>query len=190
MSTTASSHWDRHAVMALRGAIGGVISGLVFGAFQMWFVADAGLPASTIIHMIATIVQPDAYFAAGQTSAAVGWSVHVALSLTYGTLLGLLAAELRSNVTRVSVAALFGLAIFMFNFLVLAPHFYPVFDGVNQPFEAVVHVVFGAMIAPFIVRWSGRRTDDVHLPAVVEQARRNAYLGEQPVRTWDPSLMR
>ena len=168
------SKWDSHGRMAIRGAVAGLVAGVIFGALQMWFLADAGLPANTIIHMIATIVQPDEYFAAGETSLAVGWAVHIGLSIGYGTLFGLLCAELSSNITRVWMSAVYGLAIYMFNFLVLAPFFYPVFEeNANQPFEGTVHVVYGALLSPFLVKWSGRSKNAPTMAPVVAQAERN-----------------
>ncbi|MEX0914110.1 MAG: hypothetical protein WDZ57_04075, partial [Demequina sp.] len=119
--------FDSHGAMTVRGAVGGLVAGVIFGVLQMWYLADAGMPATTIIHMIATIVQPEELFYAGETSAVVGWAVHISLSLIYGAFIGLVSAELRSNVTRVSLALFYGLCIFIFNFLVLAPFFYPVF---------------------------------------------------------------
>lgn len=178
MTEVPTSKWDSHPRMMLRGAIGGLVAGVIFGLFQMWFMVDAGLPADTIIHMIATIVQPDEYFAAGTTSLAVGWAVHVGLSITYGALLGLLAAEFKSNVSRVALAGFYGLVIYMFNFLLLVPLFYPVFSIANQPFEAVVHVVYGFLLAPFLVKWRAFSKPKDEMPAIVARAAANA---NQPV---------
>jgi hypothetical protein len=134
-SDTGDIKMDSHGAMVLRGAIGGLIAGVLFAVLQMWYLADAGLPANMVIHTIATIVQPDEAFYAGETSLAVGWAVHIALSLIYGAFIGLIATELKSNVTRVAIAIFYGLCIFIFNFLVLAPNFYPVFESTNYPFE-------------------------------------------------------
>jgi hypothetical protein len=182
MTDAKKTNWNTHLRMTLRGAIGGLTAGVIFGGFQMWFLADAGLPADTIIHMIATIVQPDEYFAAGTTSLAVGWAVHVALSVTYGALLGLLSTELRSNVWRVALAGFFGLVVYMFNFLLLAPLFYPIFETANQPFEAVVHMVYGFILAPFVVRWARVPKAEEEYPAIVARAAASAAArGDQPL---------
>jgi hypothetical protein len=190
---TASNKWDTRKYMVLRGAIGGLAAGVFFGLLQMWFLADASLPADTIIHMIATIVQPDELFATGETSLAVGWAVHVALSITYGALFGLLCVEFESNITRVWTACVYGAFIYMFNFLVLAPLFYPVFQTANQPFEGTVHVVYGALLIPFVVRWSGRRvTSGPALPPIAQRwEEREAQAAAQPApRTFDPASLR
>src|SRR5664279_5016458 len=76
MAEATTSKWDSHLRMMLRGAVGGLFAGVIFGMFQMWYLADAGMPANTIIRMIATIVQPDEYFAAGTTLVPIGWAVH------------------------------------------------------------------------------------------------------------------
>lgn len=144
---------DRHGVVAVRGAIGGVFAGAFFGAMNMWFAADAGLPADTPLHVIATIVQDDARFDAGTTSATVGLVIHLFLSISYGALFGLFAAELHSNLTRGLAAVFYGGALYCLNFLVLAPAWYPIFQRVNQPLEGTVHLLFGALLIPFVVRW-------------------------------------
>jgi hypothetical protein len=194
MNDVTKSKWDGHLYMMLRGAVGGLIAGVVFGVFQMWFLADAGLPANTIIHMIATIVQPDEFFAAGTTSLTVGWAVHVSLSITYGALLGLLAAEFRSNSARVALAGFYGLVVYVFNFLLLAPMFYPVFETANQPFEAVVHIVYGFLLAPFLVKWRGFMKNEDQLPPIVARAAANAAAdSSQPAHqytAWDPKQLR
>ncbi len=164
---------DSHLAMTIRGAVGGLIAGTIFGVLQMWYLADAGLPGDTIIHMIATIVQPDELFYAGETSALVGWAVHISLSLIYGAFIGLVATELRSNITRVVLAAFYGLCIFVFNFLILAPYFYPVFEAANIPFEATVHVVYGALIAPFIIMWRGRAKEEPPVAPIVQKWQAN-----------------
>lgn len=188
-----SSRWDTRRYMVLRGAIGGLAAGVLFGLLQMWFLADADLPADTIIHMIATIVQPDEYFATGQTSLAVGWAVHVGLSITYGAIFGLLCSEFESNVTRVWTACVYGAFIYMINFLVLAPLLYPVFQTANQPFEGTVHVVYGALLIPFVVRWSGRRvTSGPALPPIAVAYERRTTVSAVPATpsTFDPSALR
>ena len=190
-----STRWDTRRYMVLRGAIGGLVAGVLFGLLQMWFLADAELPADTIIHMIATIVQPDEYFATGQTSLAVGWAVHVGLSIAYGAIFGLLCSEFESNVTRVWTACVYGAFIYMLNFLVLAPLLYPVFVEANQPFEGTVHVVYGALLIPFVVRWSGRRvTSGPELPpiaAAYERRRASAPVSPPAApATFDPASLR
>ena len=111
------------------------------------------MPAVTPLRMIATIVQNDARFDAGTASATVGLLVHLGLSITYGTVFGVFAAELYSNATRAFSAIVYGAGIFCLNFLVLSPAWYPVFQRTNQPFEGTVHLLFGAILIPFVVRW-------------------------------------
>jgi uncharacterized membrane protein YagU involved in acid resistance len=184
MREVHANKWDRRRLMTVRGAIGGLIAGLAFILLQMWFLADAEMPANTVIHLIATIVQPDEYFTA-RTSLTVGWLVHIGLSLAYGAILGFAATEMRSNITRVAGASLYGLGIYMFNFLVLAPLFYELFTTANQPFEATVHIVFGALIAPFIVTWTGRHArPEPALAPIVQQWRDN---GGQVPQDVDPA---
>lgn len=175
---TPKYKFDTHAWMALRGAIGGLVAGLAFGLLQMWFLADAGLPAHTIIHLIATLVQPDYYFAAGQTSLALGWAIHITLSLAYGAIYGLAATEIQSNVTRMWWAAIYGGMIYLFNFVVLAPLFYGLFTTANQPFEAAVHVVYGALLGPWLVLWRDRGRPEPEEAPIVQQWRDN---GGQPL---------
>lgn len=190
MTEVPTSKWDSHLRMMVRGAVGGLFAGVIFGAFQMWYLADAGVPADTIIHMIATIVQPDEYFAAGTTSLPIGWAVHLGLSVTYGALLGLLATEFKSNASRVALAGFYGLVIYVFNFLLLVPLFYPVFEIANQPFEAVVHVVYGFLLAPFLVKWRGFSKSSDGLPAIVATAQANANQPVPQYTTYNQAQMR
>jgi hypothetical protein len=176
--------------MMLRGAVGGLFAGVIFGMFQMWYLADAGMPANTIIRMIATIVQPDEYFAAGTTSLTIGWAVHIGLSVTYGALIGLLTTEFKANASRVVLTGFYGLVIYIFNFLLLAPLFYPVFETANQPFEAVVHVVYGFLLAPFLVKWRGFVKHDDKLPPIVAQAAANASQPAPRVNSYDQAQLR
>ncbi len=52
----------------VRGVVGGAVSGVVFAAATMWFVASTGGPAVMPLRMISTIVLGDAAMGKGTTS--------------------------------------------------------------------------------------------------------------------------
>jgi hypothetical protein len=88
----------------LRGAVGGVLAGVVFAGVTMWFAHSTGGNADMPLAMMATIVQGDAAMAAGTASPTVGVLVHLALSALFGAVFALAVPRLRTNGT-VAVAA-------------------------------------------------------------------------------------
>ena len=142
-----------------RGALGGLISGMVFAGVTMWFAATqppgrADMP----LHMIASIVQGGKQAVmAGQTSAAIGVAVHVVLSIAFGVVFALIVPWLRTNGTVALAGLVYGIALYVVNFLILAPLLFPVFAEANQPFEVLAHLVFGALLALFFFGSGVRR---------------------------------
>jgi uncharacterized membrane protein YagU involved in acid resistance len=184
------SRWEKRGLMVVRGLVGGLFAGVVFAGLSIWFVVDAGLAGDLFPNVIATIPQPDEWLALGQTSPVVGWLTHFGLSAAYGMAFALLAAELKSNTSRSALALVYGIGIYVFNFLLLAPLFYPVFTTLNQPFEATVHLVFGALLIPFLVTWR-KRDPDEGLPAIVQRARENEGLEPHtPATSFHPDNLR
>jgi len=146
----------------VRGVGGGVVSGVVFAAATMWFVASTGGPAVLPLRMISTIVLGDAAMGKGTTSPALGAVVHLVLSAAFGVAFGLVVRWLRTNGTVALAGVLYGLLLYLVNFQVLARLLFTTFKMANQPFEVVVHVVFGILLA-FAFFGSGLRRGE---PAV------------------------
>lgn len=139
--------------IAVRGAVGGVVAGAVFGAATMWYASSTGVPADMPLRMIATIVQGEDALAGGTASPVLGAAVHMVLSVAFGVVLGLAANRLRRDAARAALGVAYGVALYLVNFLLVAPVAFPVFRDANQPFELVVHVVFGAVAVLFLLRF-------------------------------------
>ena len=131
----------------VRGVVGGVVSGVVFIVATMWYSASTGGPAVMPLRMISTIVLGDAAMGKGTTSPALGVVVHLVLSAAFGVAFGLVVPWLRTNGTVALAGVVYGLVLYLVNFQVLARLFFTTFKMANQPFEVVVHVVFGILLA-------------------------------------------
>jgi uncharacterized membrane protein YagU involved in acid resistance len=145
----------------IRGAVGGVVSGMVFAGVTMWFASTMpGGKAEMPLHMIASIVQGGKQaIMQGETSTAVGLVVHVVLSAAFGVVFALIAPMLRTNGTAALAGTVYGAVLYVVNFLVLSPLLFPVFAEANQPFELFAHVVFGTLLS-FFFYGSGVRRDE------------------------------
>jgi uncharacterized membrane protein YagU involved in acid resistance len=140
----------------LRGAVGGVLAGMVFAAVTMWFTDSTAGKADMPLRMISTIVKGDTAMAAGTTSVGLGVLVHLVLSALFGMLFALAVPRLRSNGTVALAGTLYGALLYVVNFLVLAPLAFTVFKMANQPFELFAHIVFGTLLS-FAFFGSGAR---------------------------------
>ena len=151
----------------VRGAVGGVAAGIVFAAVTMWFADSTGGKAEMPLRMIATIVKGDQVMATGTTSPALGGVVHVVLSALFGMLFALAVPRFRTNGTVALAGTIYGLLLYVLNFLVLTPLVFTTFRMANQPFEVVIHLVFGTLLS-FAFFGSGVRRGE---PAVAIQRR-------------------
>lgn len=131
----------------LRGAIGGVVAGMVFAGVTMWFAQSTGESAVMPLHMISTVVQGDEALQAGTTNPALGAALHVLLSALFGIVFALAAPRFRTNGTVAIAGTLYGLLLYVVNFVILAPLAFSVFQGANQPFEVLAHLVFGTLLS-------------------------------------------
>lgn len=129
-----------------RGAIAGAVAGAVFAGLTMWFVASTDAPARLPLLVISTIVLGDDAIATGQAEELVGLIVHGCLSVFFGMAFGLLTPWLRTNGTLAAAGVLYGLLLYVINLRVLAPIWFPAFMDVNQPFEVLVHAIYGLIV--------------------------------------------
>ena len=144
------------AVRLLRGAVGGVLAGLVFAGVTMWFADSTGGKPDMPLRMISTIVKGDTAMAAGSTSPALGAVVHVVLSALFGMVFALAVPWFRTNGTVAVAGTAYGLLLYVVNFLVLTPLAFTTFRDANQPFEVFAHLVFGTLLS-FAFFGSGAR---------------------------------
>jgi uncharacterized membrane protein YagU involved in acid resistance len=134
------------AILA-RGAIGGLATGLVFAGATMWFVTSVGMPARTPLLMISTLVKGSGAMINGTANASLGLIIHMVLSMAFGVGFAVLAARLPSNGSLVLAGLGYGGLLYLLNFQILARAAFHVFSGANQPFEVVLHLVFGVLLA-------------------------------------------
>jgi len=144
------------AARLLRGAVGGILAGMVFAGVTRWFADSTGGKATMPLHMISTIVKGDKAMAAGTTSVGLGLLVHMVLSALFGMVFALVVPRLRTNGTVALAGTLYGVVLHVVNFLVLAPLAFTVFQDANQPFELFAHMVFGTLLS-FAFFGSGAR---------------------------------
>ena len=152
----------RWPVWLARGALGGLAAGAAFIAVTMWFATSVGDPAKGPLLMISTIVKGDAAMANGTASAGVGLAVHAALSALFGVAFAVLASRLRTNGALAVTGTAYGAALYLLNFKVFAPAAFPVLEMANQPFELVVHVVFGTLLSLALFRPAGHGQPAAH----------------------------
>lgn len=142
--------------MLVRGALGGVVAGLVFAVITMWFTASMGQPARMPLMMIAATAQGQDALMNGTASPMVGVVVHMVLSVVFGVVFAALATRLPSTATVAVAGAVYGVVLYLVNFLVIAPLIFPWFADANQPFELVIHVVFGVLVSFAVLNVAAR----------------------------------
>ncbi len=145
--STSSSTRKRVTADLMRGAAGGLVAGMLFAAATMWFVTSLDMPARTPLEMISTIVLGDDAMASGDASSSVGLVVHMVLSMGFGAVFAIVARRLRTNGAVALAGLAYGGLLYLVNFQILARVAFDTFRMANQPFELVVHLVFGALLA-------------------------------------------
>jgi hypothetical protein len=131
------------------GLVGGIIAGLVFAMFEMITAAIMGPSFWAPLRMIGAIglgqgaLEPSTSLA---VAAPAGLVIHMILSAIYGAAFGLLAAlvgPIRSSRFVLAIAGTaFGLALWVFNFYVVAPIAFPWFGMANPVVQFVAHAFF------------------------------------------------
>jgi len=97
---TATGQEERLAARLLRGAVGGIVAGVVFAGVTMWFTESTAGKADMPLRMISTIVKGDKAMAAGTTSVGLGVLVHLVLSALFGMLFALAVNGTTSAISR------------------------------------------------------------------------------------------
>lgn len=149
---------DRRLV---RGAVAGIGAGIPFAVITMWFAASTGGGWLAPLKLISTIVLGADALQSGTAQPWVGVVVHMVISAALGMAFALIAPMLRTNGTAALVGTLYGALIYVVNFLLIAPILLPQFTMTNQPFELVMHTVFGTLLALFFYSSGVRRAEAV-----------------------------
>ena len=146
-TVTPDTASDLTIARVARGAVGGIASGAVFAAVTMWFASTMPDGSALMpLHMMATVVQGDGAMAEKTTSPVVGVIVHLVLSAAFGMVFALIVPRLLTNSMIVVGGFLYGLALYVVNFAILAPLLFTTFEMANQPFELLAHAVFGTLL--------------------------------------------
>ncbi|HET7327886.1 MAG TPA: hypothetical protein VFJ14_11455 [Nocardioidaceae bacterium] len=131
------------------GVIGGFLAGVAFIALTSWFATTMGMARLAPFRLIASIIQGPEAAASGTADIWLGMVVHSVLAAVFGLAFALVTVGIRSAILVALAGPLFGAIVYIVNFQVLARLFeqFSAFRGVNQPFEATVHLVYGALTA-------------------------------------------
>lgn len=141
-------------VRVLIGVVGGFVAGAVFIALNAWFATTMGKSPLAPFMMIASIIQGPAALQTGTASVTIGMALHSVLSAVFGALFAGLTVPVRAPGPLLLGGLVFGGAIYVVNFLVLAPLVmqFKAFTTTSQPLELAVHLVFGAVLVLFLLR--------------------------------------
>jgi predicted permease len=131
----------------VRGVVGGEFAGAVFALVTVWFTTSQGGEAKMPLLMMSTVASGSDSMAAGTASVATGVVVHLVLSALFGVLFALVLPKMRTNGTLLLSAGVYGLVVYLVNLRLLSPVFFPVFQDANQPFELLVHLIYGQLLA-------------------------------------------
>lgn len=113
----------------------------------MWFASTLGDPANGPLMMISTLIKGEGAMAAGTASPSLGMLVHLVLSAVFGIAFAVVAPSFRTNGTIAIAGTIYGGLLYVVNFLVVTPLAFPIFQNANQPFEVVVHLLFGLVLS-------------------------------------------
>ena len=150
---------NREMTRALKEGVGfGVIAGILFAIASMIVAAAGGQPAAEPLRNAASVVLgSDALVSMSGGTLLTGIVVHVVLSAIFGAVYGLfdgaLSRDLRSSYGwQAGLGLVFGVALWLVNFQIIARVVYPWFIDQNQLVAAAMHAVFfglplGLMIA-------------------------------------------
>lgn len=131
----------------VRGAVGGIAAGTIFAAAEIWSATSNDLPVRAPFLAISTIVLGDSALGSGQADVLTGLIIHTAISIFYGMLFGVITPILRTNGTVALAGMVYGGLIYVVDFQVIAPIWFPLFATFDQSFSLLVHLIFGAAVA-------------------------------------------
>jgi hypothetical protein len=131
----------------VRGVVGGELAGAVFALLTVWFTTSLDMGRDMALLMMSTVASGQNSIDDGTASVALGVGVHLFLSALFGVIFSLAVPRMRTNGTLLLSAGVYGLVVYLVNFRLLSPVFFPVFQDANQPFEVLVHLVYGQVLA-------------------------------------------
>ena len=138
---------DSRLSRVVRGIVGGELAGAAFAVLTVWFITSVGGELKTGFLLFSTIATGADSLTAGTASVATGLLVHLGVAALYGALFALIVPHMRTNGTVLLSAGIFGVAVYLLDFRVFSPIWFPAFQQANQPFELLVHVLYGQLLA-------------------------------------------
>lgn len=133
---------------ALTGAIMGVAAGIIFAAFEVIMAAILGDGFFMPLRMIGAVVLGEGALGATYSLAAaviMGLVVHLVLSAIYGAVFGLVVFSVHTLQRRgwlIGAATVFGFALWIVNFYLIAPFAFPWFTEANVIVQFLAHTFF------------------------------------------------
>jgi uncharacterized membrane protein YagU involved in acid resistance len=155
VAAVRSLHLEDVGERITRGAVAGIVAGLVFLIATMGYVTTKGLPAVAPMIDISTIFHGQDQPVANSDNVVVGLVTHLTLSIAFGLVFSLLALVLpRRALVVLGAGVLYGLLLYVVNFQIFGRTLFPWFtnpSGPDQGFEVFIHAVFGLILAPFMI---------------------------------------
>jgi uncharacterized membrane protein YagU involved in acid resistance len=160
MALSTSSHVpvrsDEYPWALRQGAIGGIVAGLIFAAFEM--IASAMMQGAGAffmpLRMIGAIALGPAALEPSYSllvAGVAGVGVHMVLAIVYGAVFAALFCGLRSVWLMTALGAAYGTALWLINFYLIAPAMLPWFQQANQMLQFWAHAVFFGAVLGFWV---------------------------------------
>jgi hypothetical protein len=138
---------DSRLSRVVRGIVGGELAGAFFAVLTVWFITSVGGEVKSGFLLFSTIATGADSLASGSANVVTGLLVHLAVAALYGALFALLVPYMRTNGTVLLAAGIFGLFVYLLDFRVFSPIWFPAFQEANQPFELLVHLLYGQLLA-------------------------------------------
>jgi hypothetical protein len=133
------------------GIVAGFVAGVAFIALTCWEASYQGTPQLMPFRLVASLAQ-------GPTGIPthtlwIGMVIHSVLSAAFGLVFAIVTSWIRSASLVALAGLVFGAAIYIVDIQVLARVVtqFSAFRTVDQPFEAAVHLVFGAVLAVLVL---------------------------------------
>ena len=137
-----------------RGAVAGIVAGLVFLIATMGYVTTKDKPAVAPMIDISTIFHGHDTPVPSPDNVAVGLVTHLTLSSLFGIVFALLVPLFFRLPLLLVAGPVYGLLLYLVNFQILGRTLFPWFTnpmGPDQGFEIFIHAVYGLLLVPFFV---------------------------------------
>jgi hypothetical protein len=151
-----------------QGLVAGIVAGLVFAVFEMLasaFMMGAGAFFMPLRMIGAIALGPEALDPGYSlwTAGFAGVVVHMVLAIIYGLIFGAVATMLRGPAALIGVGWIYGLALWLVNFYVIAPTTFPWFLDANPMVQFIAHTFFfGAVLGLWF--WNSQERSGLDQP--------------------------